>query len=107
MRDGYFAERRPRDYPSGSAQLGDDRGGVQPDVLAADQPVAELEHVQDAKTDAASVARNAQHRTDDGGRHQLFEDHRVAGYVPMQDFFFLGTKVRRQVLVELACLSLA
>jgi len=45
----------------GSAELGDDRGGVEPHVLTADQPVAELEHVQDAKTDAAPVARNAQH----------------------------------------------
>ena len=44
-----------------SAELGDDRGGVEPHVLTADQPVAELKHVQDAKTDAPSVARNAQH----------------------------------------------
>jgi hypothetical protein len=39
-----------------SAQLVDDGRGVEPDVFAADEPVAELEDVQHAKSDAAAVA---------------------------------------------------
>jgi hypothetical protein len=50
------------DFPSRgnpSAQLVDDRGAIEPDVLAADQAVPELEDVQDAEADAPPVPRKA------------------------------------------------
>ena len=38
-----------------SAQLVDDRGAIEPDVLVADQAVPELEEMQDAEADAPPV----------------------------------------------------
>ena len=38
-----------------SAQLVDDRGAIEPDVLVADQTVPELEDTQDAEADAPPV----------------------------------------------------
>ena len=38
-----------------AAQLVDDRGAIEPDVLAADQAVPELENMQDAEADAPPV----------------------------------------------------
>jgi hypothetical protein len=40
-----------------SRQLAHDGGAVEPDVLPADQPVTELEHMQCAESDSAPVAR--------------------------------------------------
>ena len=42
-----------------SAQSVDDHGAVEPDVLAADQAVPELEDMQDAEADAPPVPRKA------------------------------------------------
>ena len=42
-----------------SAQLVDDGGAIEPDVLAADQAVPELEDMQDAEADAPPVPRKA------------------------------------------------
>jgi hypothetical protein len=39
--------------------LVDDRGAIEPDVLAADQAVPELEDMQDAEADAPPVSRKA------------------------------------------------
>src|SRR3954453_19100681 len=83
-------------------QLLRDSGAVEPDVLAADQPVAELEDVQNPEADPSIVARQPQHRTDDRPRHNLVQDHRVIRREAMQDFLALGAKVRRQVFVERA-----
>ena len=42
-----------------SAQLVDDRGAIEPDVLAADQAVPELGDMQDAEADAPPAPRKA------------------------------------------------
>ena len=48
-----YNDCRSRGFPS--AQLVDDRGAVEPDVLAADQDVPQLEDMQDAEADAPPV----------------------------------------------------
>ncbi len=48
-------------------ELRGDGGGVEPDVLAADETVGEFEDVQHPEVDLVAVAGHAEHGADDGG----------------------------------------
>lgn len=65
---------RPGLTALGGCELGDDGAAVDPDLLAADQPVAEAKDVEDLERDSSSVTGNAQHLSDDRARHVLLEN---------------------------------
>src|SRR5258708_22478905 len=84
----------------GGGELGDDGAAVDPDLLTADQPVAEAEDVEDAEGDSPSVAGDAEHLPDDRAGHVLLENHGVAIEEPIQRLLCFGAEVGGQELVE-------
>ena len=89
-----------------AGELGDDGGAVDPHLLSTDEAVVEVEHVEDAEGDPAIVAGDAEHLSDHGSGHRLFEDHRVAGEVAVQWLLVLGAEVGREEPVELGAAAL-
>ena len=52
-----------------ASELGDDGGAVDPHLFSTDEAVAEVEHVEDAESDPATVAGDTEHLSDHGSGH--------------------------------------
>jgi hypothetical protein len=83
-------------------ELGHDGAAVDPDLLAADQTVAEAEHVEDAEADSTSMTGDSEHFPDDRAGHGLLQDHVVAVEEPVERFLSFGAEVGGKESVELA-----
>jgi len=82
--------------------LGDGRAGVDPDVLAGDESVPELEDVQDADADVAAMARYAHQLAGDLCGPDLVVHGEVLTVETVLDVGVLALDVAEQVSVALA-----
>lgn len=83
-----------------SAQLLRDRGAVEPDILPRDQPIGELEDVQDAECDLSAVPREAEEHPRGSPGHDILHDAEVVAVVAVLQRFVFRPEGLRKLLIE-------